>query len=359
VWSERYDRQLSDVFAVQDEISTAITTALRVKLSGDARAQRYQPKLPAYEAYLKARHHQAKVAPDAVEQARRFFELAIELDPEFGLAHVGLGTYWLSLTVFGGYSAHEATPLARAAIRRALETDASLPEAHAVLGYLAAWYDMDWAAAERHFESPLSRQAGYALTRPIYGGVLFLKGDIEGAIALAERAIQEDPLEVWPRMNLHAYLQAAGRDREAYAQALEVLDLDGNLVVARVSIAHFHADWGELPEAVAAARQAHAVGPWYPDATATLAAMLRRTGEESEARALYESLGSGERFGDARAQAIYHLLYGDIDTAADWIEKAVDERDHSIMYYLRFVICRSLRASHRWPKIARMINLPA
>ena len=160
-------------------------------------------------------------------------------------------------------------------------------------------------------------------------------------------------------MNLHAFLQAAGRDREAYEQTLKVLELDGNLVVARVSVAHFHAHWGQLSEAVAAARQAHAVGPWYADATATLAALLRRTGEESEARTLYESLGASETFGDARAQAVYHLLYGDVDTAADWVEKAIEQRDQSMMYYLRFVISRPLQASDRWTRIARMINVPA
>ena len=112
----------------------------------------------------------------------------------------------------------------------------------------------------------MARQAGYPLTRPIYGGFLFLRGDVERAIELAERTIEEDPLEVWPRMNLHAYLQAAGRDQEAYEQTLKALELDPNLVVARVSVAHFHADWGQLPEAVAAARKAYEVGPWYPDA---------------------------------------------------------------------------------------------
>ena len=71
------------------------------------------------------------------------------------------------------------------------------------------------------------------------------------------------------------------------------------------------------------------------------------------------TLGAGERFGDARAQAVYHLLCGDIDTAADWVEKAIDQRDQSMVYYLRFVISRPLRASHRWTTIARMINLPA
>ena len=159
-------------------------------------------------------------------------------------------------------------------------------------------------------------------------------------------------------MNLHAYLQAAGQDREAYAQATRVLELDENLVVARVSITHFHADWGELPEAVAAARKAYAVGPWYPDAVASLAALLRQTGEEDEARALYESLGAGEAGGEARAQAVYYLMCGEVDTAADWVEKAVIARDNSMMYYLRFVVSRQLRASHRWPAIAQMLNLP-
>ena len=357
VWSERYDREPSDIFAVQDEISAAITGALRVKLSSAAVSQRYMPKLPAYEAYLKAKHHDAKVTPQSMELAKRCYESAIELDPAFGLAYVGLGFYGLGLTTFGGCPAHDAAPAARAASQRALQIDSSLPEAHALLGYLAAVYDLDWDAAERHFAFPMAKQAGFALTRPMYGAFQFFRGHVERAIELAERAIEEDPLEVWPRMNLHAYLQAAGRDTDAYAQTMKVLELDERLVVARVSIAHFHADWGELPEAVAAARQAHAVGPWYPDAIATLASLLRVSGEEGEARALYQSLGSGTNFGDARAQAVYHLLCGDVDTGADWVEKAIAERDLSMMYYLRFVISKGLRASGRWPRIARMVNL--
>ena len=193
------------------------------------------------------------------------------------------------------------------------------------------------------------------------GGVLYLKGEVEPAIALAERAIAEDPLEVWPRMNLHAYLQAAGRDHEAYGQALKVLELDPNLVVARVSIAHFHAAWGQLADAVAAARNAHAVGPWYPDARATLAALLRLSraeGADAESRSLVASLGSGMG-GDCRARAIYHLLCGDVDAGADWAATAIADRDFSMLWYLRFVVCRPLRASHRWPSIARTLNLPA
>jgi serine/threonine-protein kinase len=357
LFSERYDREMSDVFAMQDEIAAAITGALRVKLS--AAPQRHMPSVPAYDAYLRALHHQAKITPESQNAAKRCYESAIELDPDFALAHIGIGYYWLVETIFGGCPALHAVPLIRAAVERALQIDGSLPEAHSLLGFLVAFYDMDWVAAERHFEAPMAKQAGVPLMRPIYGAFQFLRGNIGHAIELAERAIDEDPLEVWPRMNLHAYLQAAGRDRDAYAQALRVLSLDGNNVVARVSIAHFHAAWGELAEAVIAARQGYAIGPWYPDTSATLAALLRLSGKEDEARALYQTLGTGASFGDCRVQAIYHLLCGDVDEGAAWVEKAIAERDHSMMYYIRFVVCRGLRASAHWPRIARMINLPS
>jgi TolB-like protein/Tfp pilus assembly protein PilF len=360
VWSERYDRELSDIFAVQDEIATAIAGALRLTFSTHGAPPRYTPALPAYEAYLKGRHHQARVTPDALEEARRSFESAIALDPRFGLAHVGVAAYWVVQMFFGSCRAHDAVPAARAAARRALEVDPSLPEAHALLGYLSALYDLDWTAAARHFEVPATRQVGLpGIVRPMWASVLFQQERADEAVRLAERALEEDPLEVWPRMNLHAYLQAAGRDREAYEQVRKVLEIDPELVVARVSAAHFHAAWGELAQAVAAAREAYRVGPWYQDAIATLAALLRLSGEEAEARAFVERLGSGEGVGDSRARAVYHLLCGEIDAGADWTEKAIAERDPGMMFYLRFTIFRPLRASSRWGRIAGLLNLPA
>ena len=359
LWSERYDRELSDIFALQDEMAAAIAGVLRVKLSGEAAPQRYTPKLAAYEAYLKARHFLVKVTPESLELARHCYEQASELDPAFGLAHVGLGYYWTTLTHFGRCSAHKAVPAARAEARRALQIDPSLPEAHALLGHLAAMYDMDWAAAERHFDFPLAKQAGFPTIQPMYGGFQFVRGNAEEAIKLAQRAIEEDPLEVWPRMNLHAFLQAAGRDTEALEQLKKVVELDENQVVALVSMAMIHADKGDLAQSLVIARRAYGVGLWFPDTIGVLAALLRRNGEVAESQSLAKTLGSGEALGDSRARALFHLLCGELDEGADWVEKAIEQRDPSMMYYLRFVVCKGLRASPRWPKIARMINLPA
>jgi TolB-like protein/Tfp pilus assembly protein PilF len=359
LWSERYDRELNDIFAIQDEISAAIARALRVKLSRDAAPERYAPKLDAYEAFLKARHQQVKVAPESLELARRWYEQACELDPAFGMAHVGLGLYWLIQAHFGRHPARQCLLAARAEAQRALQIAPSLPEAHALLGLLAAMHDMDWAAAEKHFDFPMAKQANFEFIRPMYSGFQFLRGNVEQAVKLTQRAIEEDPLEVWPRMNLHAFLQAAGRDTEALEQLKKVLELDQNQVVALVSMAMLFADRGDLAEAIKIARRAYAVGPWLPDTLGVLAGLLWRNGEKAESKSVAAELGSGEAPGEARANAIFHLLCGDIEQGTDWAEKAVEQRDGSMMYYLRFVVSKGLRASHRWPKIAKMINLPA
>jgi tetratricopeptide (TPR) repeat protein len=193
----------------------------------------------------------------------------------------------------------------------------------------------------------------------MYGGFLYLRGDADQAIKLAERAIEEDPLDVWAHMNLHAYLQPAGRDDEALEQLKKVLELDPNQVVALSSIVMIHANKGDFAEALKIARQAYAVGRWFPDTVGLLAALLRRDGKEEESRSIAQEMGNGDASGDARAHALFHLICGEIDQGADWVEKAIEQRDSSMRFYLGFVICKGLRASNRWPRIAKMVNLPA
>jgi hypothetical protein len=140
-------------------------------------------------------------------------------------------------------------------------------------------------------------------------------------------------------------------------QLKKVLELDENQVVALVSMAMILADNGDISEALKTARRAYAIGPWSPDTIGVLAGLTRRNSSEVES-SLMEALGSGEAPGDARAHALFHLLCGETDEGADWAEKAVAQRDSSMMVYLRYVVSKRLRASQRWPRIAKMINLP-
>jgi len=158
LWSERYDRELADVFAVQDEIAQAIATALHLKLGTDHSPHRYTPNLPAYEAYLKARHYWAKFSPDALVRSKEYLEVAIGLDPRFAPAHSLLGECILNFAHFGTMSAREAVPLIRASVQKALDLDPSLPEAHAISGVIAGLHDHNWAEAERRFRLAMARE---------------------------------------------------------------------------------------------------------------------------------------------------------------------------------------------------------
>ena len=197
LWSERYDREMTDVSAVQDEIAAAIAGALQVKLSPEAIPKRYEPKIEAYEAYLKAKYQQGKATPESLELAKQYQERAIQLDPAFALARTEVGFYWVAMAMFGRYPSNKASLAARAEAERALQIDPALPDAHALLGYLAAVFELDWTKAEKYFAFPGAKQVGNSITQPLYGWFQYLRGNVAEAIALVERAIEQDPFDVF------------------------------------------------------------------------------------------------------------------------------------------------------------------
>src|SRR5688572_8065275 len=146
LWSQRYDREMSDIFAVQDEIAAAIAGALKLKLV--PASERRMPSLPAYEAYLRYRSYQWQFTGEAAQRSRDCLEQSLALDPEFALPYVGLADYHLALAAVGGILSDEAMPRARELAQRALEIDPDLPEAHAMLGIIAGHYDYNWGEAE-------------------------------------------------------------------------------------------------------------------------------------------------------------------------------------------------------------------
>jgi len=142
LWSERYDRELADVFALQDEIAGAIATALTAKLAVKPNASRqHTPVLAAYEAVLRARHHLNKVTPESMERARECLQQAIAIDPGYALPHSVLGGCFVSPAIYGMLPAHQAMPLARAEYQKALEIDPMLPEALVGLAAISMLYD--------------------------------------------------------------------------------------------------------------------------------------------------------------------------------------------------------------------------
>lgn len=191
LWSQRYDREMEDVFAVQDDIAAAIANALQVKLG--AAPRRYQPKLAAYEAYLKGRHYLLTLTPDGMARSRDYFEKAIQLDPQFALAHSDLGLCFFGKAIAGMAPTQETMPMVRGAVERALEIDPSLPEAHAMLGTVAALYDYNWIEAERQFRLAMTRAPISADVRMLYGSwYLLFSGRASEAAEEFRLALRED-----------------------------------------------------------------------------------------------------------------------------------------------------------------------
>src|SRR5579863_673294 len=169
LWSERYDREMTDVFAMQDDIAAAIAAKLQLKLGpSPAVARHYTPSLPAYEAFLKGRHHLAKLAPDTIARRKEFFDQAIALDPGYVEPYLALAGSYTTLAI-EGMPAKEMMPLTRSLARKVLELDPSERRAHALLGSVGALYDWNWKEAQERFRLarlgdpvPFEARAAYA-----------------------------------------------------------------------------------------------------------------------------------------------------------------------------------------------------
>jgi serine/threonine-protein kinase len=356
LWSQRYDRELEDVFAVQDEIATAIAGALQVKLAIQPAALRsYRPKLPAYEAFLKARHQSMKFTAESLARCKEYLEEAIALDPGFALPHCDLAVYFRSLAMMGGMPAHAAMPRIRAAARRALEIDPSLPEPHAILGLVAAEYDYDWKEAGREMGLATLHDTLSPMVRFHYSYYLIGVGRAGEAVLQMERALRDDPVNTFCCFTLSMCRCIAGQYEEAVAGFLQTQELDGNFAGAYGWLAFCYVSKGMFAEALPCVEKWHQILPGHLDCIGFLAGLLERVGQGRRAQELLQQLLPEEA---AVGRSHFHLLNGNIGEAADWMEKAIGERNPGVVYYVLSPMAKALRESPRWPALAKMMHLP-
>ena len=358
LWSERYDRELTDIFAIQDEITQAIAAALRIKLVPEGATLRSQaPNLRAYEAYLKARDRWFNASPDSLVMVKEFLDRAIQLDPEFGLAYSLLGGYYTMRANLGISPAREVMPLARAAEQEALRVEPSLPEAHALLGVCAGTYDYDWDEAERHWRLSMARHPVSRDIRLWYGNhyLLPLGLPVEAVAAMAQ-AVQEDPLNLLYRHHFAVGLRHAGRLEDAEAELRKVLEINESFPLAVGTLGAICAQQGRFEEALTLTEKAHGLTPWANPLIGQLAALLVRAGDRSRADALIEQLQSdnAHAYGAPTGLAVFHALCGNLDRAAEWAQRAIEERYPPLVAILGPL----LRSSPRWPALATLMNLP-
>ena len=356
LWSERYDREMTDIFAIQDEITQAIAAALRIKLSPEAATlRRYVPNLRAYEAYLTARDHWFKPTPESLALVKASLDRAIELDPKFALPYSLLGGHYTMLSGMGIRPAREVIPLAKAAEQEALRVEPSLPEAHALLGVCAGTYDYDWNEAERQWRLAMAHEPVSRDIRFWYGNhyLLPIGRPLEAVEAMAW-GLEEDPLNLLYRHHYAVGLRHADRPEDAEAELRKVLEIDEHFPLALGTLGAICAQQGRFEEALTLTERAYALMPWANPIIGQLAALLVHAGATRRADALIEKLRPGKAYGAPTGLALFHALGGELDRAAEWTEHAIEERYPPLVAILGPL----LRSTPKWPALAKLMNLP-
>jgi serine/threonine protein kinase/tetratricopeptide (TPR) repeat protein len=354
LWSQRFDREMEDVFAVQDEIAAAIAKALQVKLA--VRAPKHQPSLPAYEAYLKYRHYQWGFTPESLKRSRECLEQAIALDPQFALPYVGLADFHIASASIGGIQSHEAMPHARALAQRALELDPDLSEAHAMLGIVAGNFDLDWKECERRFQIAMSASMPSCHLRQWYADFfLFSIGRTEEAQQWMAGVLEDDPLsQMWHCMSTLA-LSGLDRREESLAAARRSVELDPQFWLGKLYLGIRQEMAGQSVEALINLEQAHWSAPLCPYVLGSLAGILMNAGQTEKAERLLADLRRNAN--PSPGFAYFYLLRREIDEALEYAGRTVNERFFGFISLFVRTFEPTLRKSSKWPELLKKMNL--
>jgi serine/threonine protein kinase/tetratricopeptide (TPR) repeat protein len=337
IWSRRFDRELDDVFAVQDQIAETVASELRAELgaSWQLRAARHTPNVEAHEAYLRGLHDMNRWTEDAVDRALGCFEEATRRDPAYALAHAALAECFVWFySGIGTRPARLTIPRAREAARRAASLAPGLPEAHKVTALIAMNHDWDRVTAERSFARAIELNPAYADARVWNGWRLsVLEGRHQEALAELRVAETLDPLDLKIKTQVgYVYYFLRDLDRAA-AQFKGLLDVDPRFAFAHYALADVHAQQGRYADAAAGLQESMRLGGSSVNHLAILAYVHGLAGRASEARALLAQIAARAERGEASPiwAAVAHIGLREHDAAFGWLERAFQERDGSLV----------------------------
>jgi len=362
LWTQTYDRAMTDVLVMYREMARAIADKTRVKLTPQEEIQlasTRQVNPEAYEAYIKGRFHWYKLNPQDLEIALQYFELAREKDPNYALAYAGIAQVWIGRQQQGLVPASEARPKAKAAAMKALELDDTLAEVHHMLAGIRAWTDWDWEGAEIAFRRAIELNPNYPDSRSGYSHLLFIMRRPEEAMAQIERALELDPFNTLFRDFYARDLMFAGRYDDGIALLRETLRTAPNSlqVMSTLKSAYHYKHMYE-----------EALEIW----NTSFVAKGDREAEEALARGNAEAGYSGalSRVAEmliARSRTTYvppwqiGTLYtraGKNDEALEWLEKAYEAHDPNMPYISVDPIFDGLRDNPRFQDLLRRMNFP-
>jgi serine/threonine protein kinase/Tfp pilus assembly protein PilF len=332
LWSEKYDRELQDIFAIQDEISLAIVDKLKVRLLGEERSalvKRHTANQEAHNLYLKGLYFWNRRLEGGMKLAMKHFHQAIEKDPGYALAHVGIADTYNITGLFSYLPPKETFPKAIAAAKKALEIDETLGEAHASLAFAATLYDWDWSKAEKEFRRAIELNPNYATAHEWYAIYLFAMGRFDESIIEAKRARDLDPLSIIIHSVVGIAYYYARRYDESITSHLKALEMDRNFLLANTYITLPYVANGMYDEALETVRDAEPMAAEDAFSLGFFGLTYGLCGQKEDALRLLDILSklAKKRYVSPMHRANVVLGLGRRDEGLDLLEEAYQERN--------------------------------
>jgi adenylate cyclase len=356
LWSQTYDRDLHDVFKVQDDIANAVVQALQITLMGGplTRQKGGTQNLKAYQLYLRGLHENSLNTGTAFEAARQHLEQATKLDPDFALALTELGSTTTSLAVFRALPFTDAFENARQLAQHALQVTPGLVEAHVLLGYINRTYDRDWVAAQTEARQALALEPTSPHALLFAGMVSAALGHWDDAVGRLRAAFVGDPLNSWVHWHLATTLYRAGRFADAEVAYRKLIELEPGFAWARAYLGKTLLAEGHPDEALAMAEQEVDEA----ERLDILPVVLQAVGRQVEADAALNALIAKFANTEAYYVAMDYAYRGDHDHALQWLERAYKQRESCFIELIGEPLFTNLWSDPRYKTFLRSVKLP-
>ena len=356
LWSETYDREMQEVFAIQEEIAGAIVRTLRVQLTGPAVHGR--ASVSAYEWYLKGRYVMHRRTPDDLRRSVVCFENAVAADPNSALAYAGMADAQSLCVDYGLVRPAEGFVRAKIAAEKAIALDPELAEAHASLAFINSIYEWDWSAAGRLYQRAIALNPGYAPAHHWFAVDFHANlGSFEKALDEIAIAVQLDPLSSIIREGRAYTYMLMRRFPEAIEGYREILAFDSSFYKAYTSMGRAYAQLGQYGDAVAMLEKGRSLAGDHPSILGALAQVFALSGDERRARELLRRLEemAQERYVSMSVFAIAWLGLGDRSRSLDFLEKACELRESQVTVIKTHPVYDPLRGEQRFEALLHRV----
>ncbi len=361
IWSQRYDREMTDVLAIEEEIAVAIAESLRIELTPDERLSKQAAVDPqAHVAYLEGRYHFARGTPDSMTAAKNCYEKAVELAPDYALAYDSLAELYWYFGFFGNMPPRDAFSQSTWLAMRALELDHSLAQTHALLGMLRKELDYKWSEVERelHLALDLCPNSPLVLLRRVISSLL-PSGRVVEAMEELDKLLETDPLSIFLRwwLSISAYL--AREPERTIEEGRRMIALDTGHFLGHWSLGIGLGETGAIQDAVLALEKSHDLSGGSPFTLGFLAQAYGRAGRRVDANRL---LGKAEAMAASTyvPPSVLAVGYSGLEEwehVLEWLGKAIDARDPIIVPIKTFPWLDPVRDDPRFARLLHRMNL--